>query len=57
MSELLLMTGLGLIVFGLWWYAPPLALVVGGLVVCAYALAWELRRRQQRAEAIRKRGG
>lgn len=56
MSELLLLTGIGLMIFGLWWYAPWLALVIGGLVVMSYALAWEWWRRQ-RLEAIRKRGG
>jgi len=56
MSDLLLIVGLALVVCGLWLFAPWLALVVGGVVVCAYGVAWESRRRK-RIEQLSRRGG
>lgn len=42
LRALLFLAGCGLIVAGVWWVIPWLALVIGGLLVCGLAFLLEL---------------
>lgn len=42
LRALLFLTGCGLIVAGVWWVIPWLALIVGGVLVCGLAYLLEL---------------
>lgn len=39
-ADALALTGFALVCVGLWWIWPPLALIVGGIAVCASGVAW-----------------
>ncbi len=38
--ELLGLAGFGAVAYGIWMYAPPIALIFAGCVVVGYAVTW-----------------